>query len=46
MYLKVSKTGADGNTLKEAMMINSSLSALGLVSDKLWVVTRNILIHM
>ena len=32
-HCQVSKTGAGGNTLKEAQMINSSLSALGLVSD-------------
>ena len=31
--VKVSKTGASGETLKEARMINSSLSALGLVSN-------------
>jgi kinesin family protein 5 len=29
---KVGKTGASGQTLKEAMKINKSLSALGMVS--------------
>lgn len=32
---KISKTGAEGQTLEEAKMINKSLSTLGLVINKL-----------